>query len=138
MVAIPPCRHTVHDRCIVAGSPPTRSAAQSLERNPAAHLAIARPPRYASAQQERGATMTTPVIESLEDARRHAARSTCAGCQRSATSTAYEVQKEGPNRGRLFVKCRHCGHFGWLTGPAQRDEELERAQALASPCPRCS
>jgi uncharacterized protein (TIGR02996 family) len=51
--------------------------------------------------------------------------------------SAHEVQKEGPNRGRLFLKCRHCGHFDWLTAAAVRDEDLERAQASARPCPTC-
>jgi uncharacterized protein (TIGR02996 family) len=78
-----------------------------------------------------------PDIDDLEQARRYAARAVCGGCRKSGTLSAYEVQKEGPNRGRLFLKCRHCGHFDWLTAPAVRDEELENAQAGARPCPKC-
>jgi uncharacterized protein (TIGR02996 family) len=78
-----------------------------------------------------------PAIETLEQARRHAAGTVCAGCQKAATLSAYQVQKEGPNRGRFFVKCRHCGHFAWLGAAATVDEELERVQAGAAPCPKC-
>jgi uncharacterized protein (TIGR02996 family) len=79
----------------------------------------------------------TPDIHDLEQARRHAARAVCGGCQKAGALSAYEVQKAGPNEGRLFMKCRHCGRFDWLTPPAERDEELERAQAGARPCPKC-
>ncbi len=76
-------------------------------------------------------------IHDLEQARRHAARAVCGGCQKAGVLSAYEVQKEGPNEGRLFMKCRHCGRFDWLSAPRERDEELERAQAGARPCPKC-
>src|SRR5947209_7370025 len=76
-------------------------------------------------------------IRSLEQARRHTARAVCGGIRKAGTRLAYEVRKEGPNQGRLFVKCRHCGHFDWLTAPTARDEELERVQANARPCPKC-
>jgi uncharacterized protein (TIGR02996 family) len=78
----------------------------------------------------------TPDIQTLDQARRHAARTVCPGCRKAGTLSAYEVRKEGPNQGRLFLKCRHCGHFDWLTAP-KRDEELERVQANARPCPKC-
>jgi uncharacterized protein (TIGR02996 family) len=76
-------------------------------------------------------------IRDLEEARAYAARAVCGGCQKAGVLSAYEVRKEGPNQGRLFVKCRHCGHFDWLSAPATADEELERAQAGARPCPKC-
>jgi uncharacterized protein (TIGR02996 family) len=79
----------------------------------------------------------TPDIHDLDQARRYAARAVCGGCQKAGTLSAYEVQKAGPNEGRLFMKCRHCGRFDWLTPPAVRDEELEQAQAGARPCPKC-
>jgi uncharacterized protein (TIGR02996 family) len=78
-----------------------------------------------------------PAIENLEQARRYATQARCEGCQKVSTLSAYEVQKEGLNRGRLFVKCRHCGHFGWLTAATTPDEERDRAEAGASPCPKC-
>jgi uncharacterized protein (TIGR02996 family) len=76
-------------------------------------------------------------IQSLEEARRHVARAVCAGCRKAGTLSAYEVRKEGPNQGRLFLKCRHCGHFDWLTGAPAADEELQRVGANARPCPKC-
>jgi uncharacterized protein (TIGR02996 family) len=79
----------------------------------------------------------TPDIHDLEEARRYAARAVCGGCQKAGVLSAYEVLKEGPNEGRLFMKCRHCGRFDWLSPPTVRDEELERAQAGARPCPKC-
>jgi uncharacterized protein (TIGR02996 family) len=78
-----------------------------------------------------------PVLRSLDEARRYAARAVCGGCQKAGTLAAFEVRKEGPNHGRLFTKCRHCGHFEWLSAAMAPDEELERAQAKATPCPRC-
>jgi hypothetical protein len=33
---------------------------------------------------------------------------------KGGTLSAYETRKEGPNLGRLFAKCRHCGAFRWL------------------------
>ena len=81
--------------------------------------------------------MTTPTIETLEQARHHVAQSSCGGCGKSNTLFAFEVRKEGPNRGRLFAKCRHCGHFGWLTPAASADDERDRAEASATPCPKC-
>jgi uncharacterized protein (TIGR02996 family) len=79
----------------------------------------------------------TTVIENLDQARRHAARAACEGCRKEGTLAAYAVQKEGPNQGRLFSKCRHCGAFAWLTPARAADPELEQAQADARPCPKC-
>jgi uncharacterized protein (TIGR02996 family) len=79
---------------------------------------------------------TTPVVENLWQAQQYAARASCAGCQKK-TLSAYQVQKEGPNQGRLFVKCRHCGSFEWLSAAQAADPELERAQSAARPCPKC-
>src|SRR5215469_10758901 len=97
------------------------------------------PPRwYAQRRQRRGATMSdTPDIRDLDQARRYAVRAVCGGCQKAGVLSAYEVQKDGPNEGRLFMKCRHCGRFDWLTPARARDEELERAHAGARPCPKC-
>jgi uncharacterized protein (TIGR02996 family) len=76
-------------------------------------------------------------IHDLEQAREHAARSTCGGCGKVGTLAAFEVKKDSPNQGRLFARCRHCGHFDWLTAARTTDPELEQAQAKARPCPKC-
>jgi uncharacterized protein (TIGR02996 family) len=81
--------------------------------------------------------MNIPHIDNLDQAREYARHADCAGCGKKATLGAHEVQKEGANHGRLFVKCRHCGYFGWLTAPQTSDTEVERAQAGAGPCPKC-
>ncbi|HEX4607719.1 MAG TPA: TIGR02996 domain-containing protein [Urbifossiella sp.] len=82
--------------------------------------------------------MTIPTgIEGLEQARRYAADANCGGCGKPGTLSAYEVQKEGPNQGRLFAKCRHCGYFGWLSAATAADPELDRVRAAATPCPKC-
>jgi uncharacterized protein (TIGR02996 family) len=77
------------------------------------------------------------AIDNLEQAKRYAADTCCDSCGKDGTLAAYEVRKEGPNQGRLFVKCRHCGFFGWLTATATPDPELERVRATATPCPKC-
>src|SRR5947208_1922795 len=76
-------------------------------------------------------------LGSLEEARQYVRRAMCGGCQISGTLGAYQVQKEGPNQGRLFAKCRHCGHFDWLSAATGSDTELDRVQKAAGPCPRC-
>src|ERR1043165_9690638 len=81
--------------------------------------------------------MSTATIHSLDQARQYAHKTTCSGCQKTGMLAAYEVHKEGPNQGRLFVKCRHCGSFQWLTAAATTDEALERAESSAGPCPKC-
>src|SRR5438094_940088 len=62
-----------------------------------------------------------PDIRSLEQARAYAARTPCAGCGKEGTLSAFETRKPGPNESRLFLKCRHCGRFDWLTAPARLD-----------------
>jgi len=82
--------------------------------------------------------MNVPTdIDDLEQARRFAPRTVCDGCAQRGTLSAYETRKEGPNQGRLFVKCRHCGYFGWLTPARTPDADLERVRAAARPCPKC-
>jgi uncharacterized protein (TIGR02996 family) len=73
-----------------------------------------------------------------EEARREAERP-CPGCARARLRAVRRVRKDGPNQGRLFLKCPGCGRFDWFepgTRPA-RDAGLEVAQAQATPCPRC-
>jgi uncharacterized protein (TIGR02996 family) len=81
--------------------------------------------------------MSTADIQNLEQARQHARRTSCGGCGKAGTLSAYEVQKDGPNRGRFFVKCRHCGQFDWLTAAVTPDWPLEQLQERAGPCPKC-
>lgn len=82
--------------------------------------------------------MSTPTgIENIEQARGYAAGARCEGCGKEGALSAYEVRKAGSNQGRLFVKCRHCGSFGWLTAPATPDAGLDRVRATATPCPKC-
>jgi uncharacterized protein (TIGR02996 family) len=82
--------------------------------------------------------MSIPVgIENIEQAREYATGARCEGCGKEGALSAYEVRKEGPNQGRLFVKCRHCGSFNWLTAPATPDAGLEHVRATATPCPKC-
>src|SRR4051794_25724082 len=76
-------------------------------------------------------------IETLEGARRYAAGARCDGCGKDGTLSASETRKEGPNLGRLFAKCRHCGAFRWLSAAATPDAGLEHLQASATPCPKC-
>jgi uncharacterized protein (TIGR02996 family) len=64
----------------------------------------------------------TPNLTSLADARLHARAAACGGCQKQGTLSAHEVRKDGPNQGRLFMKCGRCGHFAWLS-PARAGEQ---------------
>lgn len=76
----------------------------------------------------------------------------CPGCEETDGRQAFRVKKAGKNQGRLFVKCRHCEHFQWITsaetesaskplevpegfyhpGPAGTKQDLELA-ILANP-----
>jgi hypothetical protein len=42
----------------------------------------------------------------------------CPGCD--TLLHIYKVKKQGPNRGRWFLKCPECGHFEWLDGVTDR------------------
>src|SRR5262245_41580780 len=87
----------------------------------------------------RGPAMSNlPSTTTLDEAKVHVARTACGGCQKTGLLAAYLVQKDGPNHGRLFAKCRHCGYFAWLSAATERDEEVERAEAGARPCPKCA
>jgi uncharacterized protein (TIGR02996 family) len=82
--------------------------------------------------------MSTPTgIENIEQAREYATGVRCEGCGKEGTLSAYDVRKEGPNQGRLFLKCRHCGSFNWLTAPTAPDPGLEQVRAAATSCPKC-
>jgi uncharacterized protein (TIGR02996 family) len=54
-------------------------------------------------------------LQSIDEARQDARAAACPGCKKQGTLTALEVLKDGPNQGRLFMKCGHCGHFTWLS-----------------------
>lgn len=79
----------------------------------------------------------TAAIETLDQAREYASETRCDGCAKEGTLSAYQVRKEGPNEGRLFVKCRHCGFFGWLTAAIRADAELDQLRTNAKPCHKC-
>jgi uncharacterized protein (TIGR02996 family) len=81
--------------------------------------------------------MTTPQFQSLDEARLYTRGCVCPGCDKGGTLSPYQVRAEGLNQGRLFLKCRHCGHFQWASAATARDEEVERWQAGAAPCPTC-
>jgi hypothetical protein len=70
----------------------------------------------------------------LEEARAKEATRPCPGCGAVKGRRVLRVQKEGPNQGRLFVKCFGCQHFDWLDGVkpgsvARDDPELARLQS---------
>ncbi|MCI0459915.1 MAG: HAD-IIIA family hydrolase [Gemmataceae bacterium] len=88
----------------------------------------------------------TKLDPELEQARQHAAAGPCPDCNHEGTRRAFRVQKEGPNKGRLFIKCRECERFEWWPPPTtvaeaeaagERDPELAALQGSAGPCPRC-
>jgi hypothetical protein len=81
--------------------------------------------------------VATPTSETLEQARQYVARISCGGRHKPGILSAFEVRKEGSDSGRLFAKCRHSGHFDWLTPAASADEEHDRTEAYATPCPKC-
>jgi len=48
------------------------------------------------------------------------------------------VKKEGPNKGRLFIKCNCPNSFDWLEETDQEDEpKLVKANEKAPYCPKC-
>jgi hypothetical protein len=49
----------------------------------------------------------------LQHLRREVEQAGCPGCSVSGRRVAHRVRKEGPNRGRLFVKCEACDRFDW-------------------------
>jgi ssDNA-binding Zn-finger/Zn-ribbon topoisomerase 1 len=73
----------------------------------------------------------------LADAQRQASSAPCPGCQSLHTRSVHRVGKEGPNHGRLFIKCRHCNRFEWASSTSGPDDELDDAQAQAALCPNC-
>jgi hypothetical protein len=75
--------------------------------------------------------------EELQKAQQ-AAAGPCPGCGEEGGRNAFRVKKEGPNQGRLFLKCRSCGKFDWFGAPAVADDpERAAAEAEAGPCPEC-
>ena len=52
---------------------------------------------------------TLPILETLEQARARTAHAACDGCEKNGTLSVHLVQKEGPNQGRVFAKCRQLG-----------------------------
>jgi uncharacterized protein (TIGR02996 family) len=78
----------------------------------------------------------------LAEARRRVAESPCPGCRETGSRVVFRVQKEGPNKGRLFARCRECQRFDWLSDAApaaaeDEDAELAALRERAGPCPRC-
>ncbi len=64
----------------------------------------------------------------------------CPSCGKSRR--AFRVKKEGPNHGRMFLKCsdRECGNFEWASEASAapgKDTELTHLQENATPCPAC-
>lgn len=60
--------------------------------------------------------------------------SACPDC--GADRHAAVTRKEGPNQGRVFTSCKACGKgFEWVD--ALIDPEVEAAEEMAPPCPKC-
>jgi uncharacterized protein (TIGR02996 family) len=66
----------------------------------------------------------------------------CPGCGKARKRQAFRTLKEGPNLGRIFLKCKGCGRFDWWPAgaaapAASGDAERDALEARATPCPKC-
>lgn len=58
----------------------------------------------------------------------------CSKCK--SIEKVFIVKKDGPNKGRLFLKCNCEGSFSWLGDERDEDTPAPKAE-MTPPCPKC-